>query len=449
MTNGRQRRSSIFAGLLLILLGVIFLLDRYDPALGLGHLIRVYWPALLVIWGIAKLVDQLAARNAGEVRPPTLSGGEAVLLLILAIVLVVFGFRDWAREHFPDVDASMFGQPYSRTQTVNPQTISAGAHVTIEIPGGNITVHTAPGTDLSVNANETAHAGSESAADEELDHARVKVDRTADGYWIHTVETGRRGLVRVDLDVEVPKDVSVAATTRYGDIQIAGVTGNVEAGTDGGDVEIHNTGANVTASLQRGGARIDNVAGDVEVKGRGNEIEIADVAGNATVQGAFIDTIRVRNVAKVTRCISPWSDLTAAQVTGRVEVDSGDIALFDAAGPVKIVAHNKDIEVENVAGALEINDSHGDIKVAYSSQPRGDLNLTNDGGEVDLALPARSTFQMSALSRSGSVDSDFETPALRLANEGPDARLSGAFGEGGPRITIVTSYGAIHVRKSG
>lgn len=448
MTNGRQRRSSIFAGLLLILLGVIFLLDRYEPALGLGHLARVYWPLLLVIWGIAKLVDQLAARHAGDARPPMLSGGEAVLLVILAIVLCVFGFRDWAREHFPDVDASMFGQPYSRTQTVSPQTISAGAHVTIEIPGGNITVHTVPGIDLSVNANETAHAGTESDADEEMDRVQVKVDRTADGYWVHTVGTRGRGPVRVDLDVEVPKDVSIAANTRYGDVQIAGVTGNVEARSDGGDIEIHNVGANVSAELQRGGARIDNVAGDVDVKGRGNEIEIADVAGNATVEGAFIDTIRVRNVAKIARYISPWSDLTATQVTGRLEVDSGDIALFDAAGPVKIVAHNKDIEVENVAGALEITNSHGQVRVGYSSQPRGDLNVANDGGEVDLALPARSNFQMSALSRYGSVDSDFEAPALRLANEGPDARLSGAFGAGGPKITIVTSYGAIHVRKS-
>lgn len=448
MTNGRQRRSSIFAGLLLILLGVIFLLDRYDPSLGLGHLARVYWPVLLVIWGIAKLVDQLAARRAGQAHPPMLSGGEAVLLVILAIVLCVFGFRDWAREHFPDVDASMFGQPYSRTQTVNAQTISPGAHVMIEIPGGNITVHTVPGSDLSVSANETAHAGSESTADEEKDRAQVKVDRTANGYWIHTADTGRRGMVRVDLDVEVPKDVSVAANTRYGDIQIARVMGNVDARTDGGDIEIHNVGANVSAELQSGGARIDNVAGDVDVKGRGNEIEIADVTGNATVEGAFIDTIRLRNVAKITRYISPWSDLTATQVTGRVEVDSGDIALFDAAGPVKIVAHNKDIEVENVAGALEITDSHGQVRVGYSSQPSGDLNVVNDGGEVDLTLPARSNFQMSALSRYGSVESDFEAPALRLANEGQDARLSGAFGMGGPRITIVTSYAGIHVRKS-
>ncbi len=58
MSNGRPYRSSLFAGLLLILLGVIFFLDRIHPGFEIGRLIRLYWPLLLILWGVAKLLDR-------------------------------------------------------------------------------------------------------------------------------------------------------------------------------------------------------------------------------------------------------------------------------------------------------------------------------------------------------------------------------------------------------
>ncbi|MGB8591820.1 MAG: DUF5668 domain-containing protein, partial [Candidatus Acidiferrales bacterium] len=76
MSNGSTERRSIFGGVLLILLGVLFLLHRHYPELGIGHLFRVYWPVLLIVWGLAKLIDNFAARGSGEARPPLMSGGE-------------------------------------------------------------------------------------------------------------------------------------------------------------------------------------------------------------------------------------------------------------------------------------------------------------------------------------------------------------------------------------
>ena len=37
MANGTMRRRSIFGGLLLIIIGVLFLLRSYMPYLGIGH----------------------------------------------------------------------------------------------------------------------------------------------------------------------------------------------------------------------------------------------------------------------------------------------------------------------------------------------------------------------------------------------------------------------------
>ena len=73
MSDTPQRRRSIFPGLLLIVLGLIFLLHRIDPAFGIGHLARIYWPFLIIVWGIAKLIDHFAAQSNGQLRPPLLS----------------------------------------------------------------------------------------------------------------------------------------------------------------------------------------------------------------------------------------------------------------------------------------------------------------------------------------------------------------------------------------
>ena len=57
------------------------------------------------------------------------------------------------------------------------------------------------------------------------------------------------------------------------------------------------------------------------------------------------------------------------------------------AGSAKLTTHNKDMEVENVAGRLDIADTHGDIKVPIRSRPREEINIANESGEVDLTLP--------------------------------------------------------------
>ena len=119
MTNGQQRRSSVFTGLLLIAIGALFLLNRFNPLLSLGHMIRMFWPVLIILWGVAKSFDHLAAREySGHASPSLLSGTEAVVMLVvLVFVLLGFVVRDHVRDHFPDLDIDMtpFHQSYSQS----------------------------------------------------------------------------------------------------------------------------------------------------------------------------------------------------------------------------------------------------------------------------------------------------------------------------------------------
>jgi len=450
MSNGtRQYRSPLFGGLLLILLGVIFLLNRFDPMLGLGYLIRRYWPLLIILWGVAKLIDYLQAPRSGQARPALLSGSEAVLLVLIALVLCAFVFRDWIRDHYSNLDIELppFSQRYSQSVAVAPQTVAAGARVEIATGRGNITVRGGNGDQLIVSGTKSAPGANEESAQERMRSADITVESRGAGVFIHprNLESG----VSIDLDIQLPKAANLSVDATHGDVHISGVQGNIEARSENGDLEIHDAGGSVTASLQQGDARITGIGGDLKLIGRGADLEIEDVSGNATIDGAFVGSTTVRNVAKITRYTSPWSDVSIARMTGRMQLDSSDIEVSDASGDAKIVTRNKDIDMENIGGRLEIYDSRGDIKVGYVSPPRADVSVTDDSGEVELTLPAKSSFAISAVSRSGDVECDFEGPSLKQASsDGEAGRLSGTFSGPGPQFTISTSYGTIRIHKS-
>jgi hypothetical protein len=294
-----------------------------------------------------------------------------------------------------------------------------------------------------------ADGHSESAAHSRMNDAGVVMEKSGSGYLLHAVkQDSYSGRVSVDFDLEVPRTISVTASTQHGDINISGISGGVTAIADSGDVEVHDAGADVSVQMKKGDARISDVAGDVRITGKGSEIEVADVKGDATLQGDFYGPIRVRNVSKTTHYTSQRTDLTLLHLTGRLELDSGDIDIADVAGAAKINTHNKDMEVENVAGRLEIVDSHGDITVNYSEPPREEINIVNESGKVDVTLPAKSSFEISAVTRNGEVQNDFEDPSLKQANDSDTGRLNGKVGTRGPKISIVTSYGTIYLRRS-
>ena len=451
MSNGGPQRSSIFSGLLLIVLGILFLLARFHPNLGIWHLFWRFWPVLIILWGIAKLVDHFSAQRAGESRPPLLTGGEASLLLLIVFVLAGMGIYTKIREKHPDmnIDVDLFKHKNSQTVELPPKAIPAGAHVTVTTSLGGIVAHVGDGNDLRVSVTETAEANNEDAAAELLKRLNIVIQQTRDGYDVHPEnQEVNEGQVTVDFDITLPKSASLTANSRRGDVSISGLVGAVAITTQNGDIEVHNIGSDVTAQLTKGDARIDDISGNVRITGRGTEIEMNDVTGDATVQGEFFGPVRIRNVTKTTHYTSQAGDLTLSHLTGRLELDSGDINVSDVGGFAKLVTHDKDIEVENVAGRLDIAVNHGDIKVIYAQPPREEINIVDGTGEVDMTLPAKSTFEISAISRSGDIQSDFEAPSLKPADDNGTGRLTGKVGASGPKISIVTSYGTIYLRKS-
>ena len=64
--------------MLLLLMGSIFLVQNFYGDFGFLEIFKKWWPLLLILLGVAKLFDRLAAQRTGKNRPEPLRAAKLV-----------------------------------------------------------------------------------------------------------------------------------------------------------------------------------------------------------------------------------------------------------------------------------------------------------------------------------------------------------------------------------
>jgi Putative adhesin/Domain of unknown function (DUF5668) len=454
MSQAPSGRRSIFGGLVLVLVGILFLLIRHYPQLGIGHLVRLYWPVILIVWGIAKLIDNFSARQSGDASPPWLSGGEIALIILLFVAVTgMWGFGR-IRDQLGDTDSFSWNDMWVKkgvpvSEDVPPVPVKPNSSISVNTPRGDITVFADEDTDLRIVATKTVSSVSDTESSKRASEIKIDVTPVSGGFRVEPSGiSGDRAHTRVDLEVHLPKHVSVTAQTDSGDLAITGISGAVSAISLSGDIAIHDAGSDVTAKMQNGDVRVAQVHGDVRLSGKGNGVELSDISGNATIDGEFFGPIQISNIAQTVQFNSERTDLTILKMHGRLDLDSDSLQISDVDGGIKLKTHDKSIEIENAAGRIDINNAHADVSITLKKPPSDEINVQNDSGGIDLALPSKSTFEISAASRSGEIESEFDDSTLKRESSGETKKLEGKIGAHGPKITLNTTYGTINLRKS-
>jgi DUF4097 and DUF4098 domain-containing protein YvlB len=195
--------------------------------------------------------------------------------------------------------------------------------------------------------------------------------------------------------------------------------------------------------------KVAGAKGDVKLAGSGRDVDISNVAGSASVDGEFYDPIRLEKIAKGVHYLSQRSDLTVTQVAGRVELTSGSLEVVDAAGSLNLKTREKDITVENPGGRVRVENRHGQVNVRFAQPPKEDVEVINQSAGITLTVPAKSSFEIHAETRSGDINSDFDEPTITKIRDNHDnTRLDGKVGPRGPQIHLKTTYGTITIRKA-
>src|ERR1700733_1268523 len=447
----RPRSSGIFSGVALILFGVAFLLHNYRGFEFQSVLIH-WWPVLLIVLGLIKLYERTSSRyEPGAAR---ITGGEIFLVLgLLLLVGIVVGV-DTVKGKFPGshIEFGDFGRnSYDYDLEVQPKTVPPNTRITVRSTRGDISVRTSDDPEIRVSGKKNVRAWSDSEASQLADRVSVEVVKNGDGYEIHpsgsNIGDSRLGF---NMEIVVPKKSQLTVRNEKGDVGVSDIGGPVAIDNHDGDVDIRNTTGDVTIDMRHGDVKVSDTKGDIKLAGKGGEVDVTGASGGLTVDGEFYGPIRVDKIAKGVRYISQRSDLTLSQLSGHLEMGSGNLEITDAPGNLQLRTNRYDVDVENVGGKATIDNRDGSVELRFSSQPKDDIDITNANAVISLSLPASSSFEITADCHSCDIDSDFSGGTLSKSSGGSgDNHLEGKYGSGrATKITLKTSYGNISLRKT-
>lgn len=448
----RYPRRSLGGPVVLIIIGVLFLLAnlRLLPWRNLGLLFARYWPLLLIIWGVIKLVEYYQAQRQGY-RPRGLGVGGVFLLIF--VVLAGFAFTGAAR--YGDVLArevevdgqffSLFGQTYTYNAEFE-QPFTEGMAVQVSSDRGDITVNTWDEKKIKIVAHKRVLADSEDEARKINEQSQPQFTV---GEKLLTINANSSGQRRVATDVEIymPANASVDLNTRRGDLLVRNRVGPVKAGTSHGDVTVEQVKGDVNVSLRGGSFRADEVSGDVILDGRVNDSNINGVGGALRLNGDFFGTMKLSRVAKGIQFTSSRTDLRFGKLDGDLTLESGELRANTLTGPFSIVTRSKDIHLDDVSGDVKVENTNGEVEIHAVKLPLGRIEIDNRKGDIQITVPAKAVFQIDARTRRGEIESDF--PELTITNEHGEANAKGQVGSGGPQLQISNEYGSIAIRKAG
>lgn len=441
-----MRRRSFTGPLLLLLIGAFFLWRNLHPEAPVFDIVSRYWPFLLILWGLMRLVEVVVYRKRGWV---SFTGGEVVLVVLICVA----GSGMWeARQHgvrFNTGGLDMFGEQYDY-----PLSASAPAggltRITFEHTRGNIKVTGIATQEITVTGRKNIRAWSRSEADRSNDNTPVEIVAQGDRILIRTNQDRVRDNQRIidDIEVTVPMNMSVEARGRSGDYEIVDLAGDVELYADRGDVRLARVGGKARLEIGRSELiRASDVKGAVELQGNGADVDLENIAGQVTITGSYRGTLEFKNLAKpLVFEGSRNTELHVQAVPGRLTMDLGAVSGSNMVGPLRLVTGSRDVKLERFTESLELETQRGDIQL-QPSLPMPSIEARSNVGRIELIVPAKAMFDLQATAEKGEAVNDFG-PQIQREMDGRTATLKGKVGEG-PSVRLTANRGSVSIRKQG
>lgn len=448
-----RRHRSMAGAFVLIVLGVVFLMGTMHVlSIGrLAHLFASYWPLLLIFWGVIKLLEHQRAQREG-----TRSSGIGAGGVFLVVMIVVFGLIatqlervNWSglRDNINIDDSDfndIFGQSYNFNDHLE-RDFPAGASLKIIDTRGAVSVHASDDNKITVVVRKRVSADNQSDANNYDTETKptittigglVTLDAKADGAGDHPVET--------DLDVSLPRKVSVTIASRRGDVNLVGRDGSIDINAQHSDTSVEDVNGNVKVSQEKGSVKIEQITGDVHVEGRVNEVSVADVKGAVQLDGEFQESVKLARIAKTVTFKSSRTDMEFSKIEGSLDLDSDELHAEQITGPLHLTTRSKNIRLEQVSGDVRLQNDNGAIEVGMRTL--GNVQIDSKNGGIQLSLPDKAGFRLDARTRDGEIQSDFSE--LKVDNGEHEAKANGSVGNGSAHIVLNNEHDGIEIRKA-
>ncbi|HEX3822396.1 MAG TPA: DUF4097 family beta strand repeat-containing protein [Candidatus Sulfotelmatobacter sp.] len=447
------RRHRSFAGpFVLIVVGTIFLLGtmRILSVSRLWHLFANYWPVLLILWGVIKLIEHQQAQREGTRTPGIGAGGVLLVIMIIVFGLVATqidhanwsGWRDQIDD--PDIRDLFGGDNFSYNDHLE-QDFPAGASLKVIDTHGALSVHASDDNKITVVVRKRINADNQGDADKYNQETKptitaigglVTVDAKAEAAGDHPVE--------VDLDISLPRKAPLTVSSRRGDTNVTGRDGSIDISAQHGDTSVEDIGGNVKVSQEKGSVKIQQVTGDVRVEGRVNDVSVSDVKGGVALEGEFQESVKLERIAKTVTFKSARTDMEFSRIDGTLDLDSDDLHAEEITGPLHLSTRSKNIRLSDVSGDVRLQNDNGTVELGMRNV--GNVQVDNRNGDVQISLPEKSGFRVDARARDGEIQSDFES--LKVDNNDHESSANGSVGNAASHIVLNNEHDNIEIRRA-
>ncbi len=445
---------SIAGPVVLILIGVLFLLGTMGilDIHNLGSLFARFWPALLILWGVLKLVEYEQAKRYGQPARGIGVGGIFLMLFLIGAGLIATQASrvDWKNlgDHIQmgddeGLDEIFSGPTFDYSDELS-QEIPAGATLHVLDDRGAITINVADGKTMKVSVRKKVRAEKEADADSYNSKTKPHIT-VADKVVTLDAQTHAAGdhSVATDMDIYVPRNTDLVIVSRRGGVTINGMQGSVDVTNQHGEVSLNDHTGNAVLNLEQSSARAEHVKGDVTIQGRANEVSIEDVDGAVHLNGEFQESVQLVRVSKTVSFHSSRTDMEFAHLDGRLDLDSGDLRADSLSGPMHLKTRSKDISLEGLSGDLRLEDENGSVEVGLHKP--GNIQIDNRKGDVQVTIPPNTAIKVEARTREGEIQSDFDE--IKVESHERESSASGSIGTNGPKLVMNCDKGQIEIRK--
>jgi DUF4097 and DUF4098 domain-containing protein YvlB len=429
--------------------------------------------------------------------------GRTILIIVLAIVLLgvcalcaltIFSGYAWLQIQPGGISLSSANVSAQVTETRSFE-VSGPASLEINSAAGSITVTAAEVENIEVDVTRTAWAANKADAQAAAEALAVTFNQSGDQVDIRYEMSEKINLIgnqggtdSVDFTVRVPAETSVTLQTSFGKVSLTGTTGDAELSGSFGDL----TATDVTGALIMKGAQsvlivngvnsgsssvtLDTAFGEVQVSGlAGGQVrigtsngpvtlrditasaglEITNQFGDVTLEEFSAESVTITNsngpikisagtIKETLQVTNAFGDVTVRETSAaayELATDNGKLSLDGGQGPLTLTNQFGDIIVTQAEQAiLSLSSTNGRISFSGTLDPASAQTIENSFGDIELTIPADSTFDIDLETEFGEIDSDLP---ITVSGSLSQNKLQGALNGGGQLLKASTSNGKI------
>ena len=211
---------SMAGAVVLIMIGVLFLLGTMGVLNGhsLVVLFGKYWPALLILWGLIKLIEHEQAKREGLPSRGIGVGGVFLMLFLICGGLIATGvsrvnwgnIRDNLQIDDNDFDEIFGGSTYDYSGDLNADAPAGMTALRIFDDHGAVTVNVSDDKKIKGSWRKKVHADGQEKADTLNQKTQVSITPSDKVVTLNAniQAAGDRG-VSTDIDVYVPRNLDL------------------------------------------------------------------------------------------------------------------------------------------------------------------------------------------------------------------------------------------------